>query len=127
VAGSGRSARPEIVRYVREVVLDLAQGGGGPATEVDIDPSTLTPSYGGSYAPVGWQEFSGDLGALWWYDWPSGTVERQEDTNAPIRRIRVTETPPEAGGPCLTSITAGSQSLWLTAAAGTPNGGVCVR
>jgi hypothetical protein len=127
VAGSGRSSRPEIVRYVRAVVLDLAKGGGGPATEVDIDPSTLALSYGGSYAPVGWQEFSGDLGALWWYDWPSGTLERQEDTNGPIRRIRVTETPPEAGGPCLTSITAGSQSLWLTAAAGTPNGGVCVR
>jgi outer membrane protein assembly factor BamB len=127
VAGGGRSSRPEIVRYVQAVVLNLAQDGGGPATEVDIDPSTLTLSDGGSYAPVGWQEFSGELGALWWYDWPSGTLERQEDTNAPIRRIRITGTPPAAGGPCLTSITAGSQSLWLTAAAGTPNGGVCVR
>ena len=82
----------------------------------------------GSSGPADWGEYRGDLGALWWYDWPSGTVDRQEVANGPIRTIRVTESPPyAAGGPCLTSMTVGSGSLWVTAAAGTPNGGVCVR
>ena len=72
-------------------------------------------------------KYDGDLGALWWYDWPSGAVDRQEATDGPIRTIRVTESQPESGGPCLTSMTAGSSNLWVTAAAGTPNGAVCVR
>ena len=60
----------------------------------------------GSYGPPDWGEYRGDLGALWLYDWPTGTVDRQEFANGPIRTIRVTESPPyPAGGPCLTSIT----------------------
>ena len=57
----------------------------------------------------------------------SGTLARQERADGRIRTIHVIDSPPESGGPCLTSITTGSKSLWLTAAAGTPNGGVCVR
>ncbi len=102
-------------------------GGGG--TVFGVDPSTLTSHFvfqGGG--PPDWGEDRGDLGALWWYDWPSGTVDRQEVANGPIRTIQVTESPPQAaGGPCLTSITIGSESLWVTAAAGTPNGGPCIR
>jgi hypothetical protein len=100
-------------------------GGGG--TDVSVDPSMLTSSFLGSGGAADWGEYRGDLGALWWYDWPSGAVDRQEFANGPIRTIRVAESQPEAGGPCLTSITIGSGSLWVTAAAGPPNGGVCVR
>jgi hypothetical protein len=89
----------------------------------------LTSSLLGSFGAADWGEYRGDLGALWWYDWPSGTVDRQEVGSGPIRTIRVTESPPySAGGPCLTSITVGSRSLWVTAAAApNPNGGICVR
>jgi hypothetical protein len=108
-----------------DIWLRLTQGRG---TDVSVDPSTLTSSVVGSYGPPDWGEYRGDLGALWVYDWPSGTVDRQAFANGPIRAIRVTESPPyPAGGPCLTSITIGSGSLWVTAAAGTPNGGPCVR
>jgi hypothetical protein len=125
VAGSStRATRPEINRYLRSVRFHLTAEGG---SDWNIDPSTLSLSFGGSFGPPDWQEDNGDFVALWWYDWPSGAVDRQEAANGPIRTIHVTESQPEAGGPCLTSITAGSRSIWVTAAAGTVNGGVCVR
>jgi serine/threonine-protein kinase len=126
VAGtSTRATRPEIDRYRHDVEFHLTAHGG---SDWSIDPSTLTLTYGGSYAPADWGEYNGDFGALWWYDWPSGAVNRQEAPNVPPRTIHVTASQPEAGGPCLTSIAAGSGSIWVTAAAGTsPNGGVCVR
>jgi hypothetical protein len=124
-AGSStRATRPEINRYLHAVEFHLTEYGG---TDWSIDPSTLTPSFGGSYGPADWDEYNGEFGALWWYDWPSGDLDRQETTNGAIRTIHLTESQPASGGPCLTSITAGSRSLWVTAAAGTMNGGVCVR
>jgi len=122
--GSGRATRPEIVRYVHGVWLRLTQGGG---MDVNVDPSTVTSQFGGSFGAADWGEYSGDLRALWWYDWPTGTLDRQQAANGPIRTIRVTDASPQSGGPCLTSITTGSGSLWVTAAAGTTNGGFCVR
>jgi hypothetical protein len=122
--GRSRATRPEIVPYLPSVVVRLTAAGG---TDVDLDPSTLTTQpYGGSFGPPDWGEYNGDLGALWWYDWPSGTVSRQQIQNGPVRDIHITEA--QTGGPCLTSITAGSGSLWVTAAAGpSPNGGPCIR
>jgi hypothetical protein len=87
----------------------------------------MTSSFFFSGSRPDWGEYRGDLGALWWYDWRTGTLDRQEVANGRIISIHVTDSPPEAAGPCLTSITIGSKSLWLTAAAGTLNGGVCVR
>ena len=126
VAGSAtRATRPEIVRYRHDVEFHETAHGG---SDWSIDPSLLTPTFEGSFGPADWGEYNGDFGALWWYDWPSGDVDRQEAANGPIRTIHVTQSQPESGGPCLTSMTAGSGSLWVTAAAGsTPNGGVCVR
>jgi hypothetical protein len=66
--------------------------------------------------PPGWEENIGDLGSLWWYDWPTGTVYRQEVANGPKVRIRVAQKLPRVGGPCLTSMTTGSGSLWVTVA-----------
>jgi hypothetical protein len=122
--GSGRATRPEIIGYVHGIWLRLTQGGG---MDVNVDPSTVTSQFGGSFGAADWGEYSGDLAALWWYDWPTGTVDRQQAANGPIRTIRVTDSAPQSGGPCLTSITSGSGSLWVTAAAGTTNGGFCVR
>lgn len=124
VVGSSHATRPQIMPRGHEIWLRLTEGGG---TDASIDPSTLTSSLIGSFGPPDWGEYRGDLGALWWYDWPTGTVDRQEVANGPIRTIHVTESQPQAGGSCLTSMTIGSGSLWVTAAAGTSNGGVCVR
>jgi sugar lactone lactonase YvrE len=126
VVGSSRPTRPMILPYVHSVTVRLTDHGG---TDTFIDPSTLTSlPYGGSYGPPDWGQYSGDLGALWWYDWPTGAVFRQETENGPSRTIHVTAAPPQAGGPCLTSMSAGSGSLWVAAAAGpSPNGGPCVQ
>jgi hypothetical protein len=124
VLGSSRATRPEIEPRGGDISVKLTQGG---ETDASIDPATMTSSLGGSYGPADWGEYSANLGGLWWYDWPTGTLDRQEVANGHIRQIHVTDSPPESGGPCLTSITVGSKSLWLTAAAGTPSGGVCVR
>jgi hypothetical protein len=105
------------------VAFRLTEGGG---TGVSIDPYKLTASQQGFYGQADWGEYAGDA-ALWWYDWPTGTLDWEDGENMPIHTIAVTQTQPESGGPCLTSISVGSRSLWLTAAAGTPLGGVCVR
>jgi hypothetical protein len=125
VVGSGRATVPEIAPRGHNIFVRLTQGGG---TDEAIDPSPMKSSLfysGGSPPDSG--EYRGDLGALWFYDWPSGTLNRQDGASKPILPIRVTDSPPASGGPCLTSITVGSRSLWLTAAAGTLGGGVCVR
>jgi len=123
VLGRSRAARPETVPYAGWISIRLTDGGG---TDVDVDPFFLTPSINGKYGPPSWGGYSGGLGALWWYEWPSGTVSRQQVENGPVRDIHVTSG--RTGGPCLTSMTVGSGSLWVTAAAGNPpNGGPCVR
>ena len=51
---------------------------GGSATSVD--PSTLSTNWvqeGGVFQPD-WGEDRGDLGALWWYSWQTGSLFRQE-------------------------------------------------
>jgi hypothetical protein len=123
VVGSSRATRPEITPYLHAITVRTIEGGG---TDVNVDPLALTSSFNGNFGPPDWGEYNGDLGALWWYDWPSGTLNRQQASNGPVRTIHVTEA--ETGGPCLTSITVGSGSLWVTAATGDmPNGGPCVR
>ncbi len=124
VVGSLRATRPQIMHRGHDILVRVTDHGG---TDVSTDPSTMTSSVVGSFGPPEWGEYRGDLGALWWYDWPSGAVYRQEVANGPIRTIHVTESQPSGGGPCLTSATIGSGSLWVTAAAGRPNGGVCTR
>ena len=95
VVGSVRATRPQIMPRGHDILVRLTDGGG---TDVSIDPSTLTSSLFGSYGPPEWGEYRGDLGALWWYDWPSGAVYRQEVANGPIRTIHVTESQPRAAG-----------------------------
>ena len=122
VVGTSRAGRPEIMSrggeiWVREVGRPGSNGAG-----TRVDPSTLSIIGQDPCCSPEWGEDRGDLGALWWYTWMSGTLFRQEYENGPIRTIRVTRTPPDANGPCLTSIAIGSGSLWLTAAP-SPDGG----
>jgi hypothetical protein len=125
VVGGGRATRPTIMApRGHDIWFRVTENGG---TDASIDPSTRTSSLEGSYGGADWGEYRGALGALWWYDWPSGTLNWEEGVNLPAHPIQVTRTQPESGGPCLTSMTVGSGSLWLTAAAGNPVGGVCVR
>ena len=119
VLGGSRASRPEIMLRGGDIWIRLA---GSPATGVSVDPRFLDvePSYP---TPTESGEDRGDLGALWWYSWESGSLFRQEFAGGHIRTIHVTKTPVGADGPCLTSIAIGSGSLWLTAAP-SPDGGV---
>ena len=88
VVGHSRATRPQILPRGGDILVRLTEGGG---TDVSIDPSTLTSSSIGQFGPPDWGEYRGELGALWWYDWPSGTVNRQQGANEPTRTIHVTE------------------------------------
>jgi hypothetical protein len=79
----------------------------------------------GPYGPPSSEEYTG-VEALWWYDWDNGLVERQQTENGHVTDIQAVSD--AAAGPCLTSITTGSGSVWVTAAPGDgPNGGPCHR
>jgi hypothetical protein len=123
VVGSGRATRPEIVPYRHDIEFRLTENGG---TDVSIDSVNPSSTALGNYGRADWGEYAGDR-AYWNYDWPTGTLDWEDGENMPIHTIQVTQRQPVSGGPCLTSITDGSRSLWLTAAAGAPFGGVCVR
>ena len=122
VVASSRTTRPEMTRYLHQITVRATERGG---TDYSVDPSTLAVSISGSYGPPGAGEYTG-IGALWWYNWPSGTVSRQQQANGAITDIHVTDAGTDQ--PCLTSIAAGAKSIWVTAAAAlSPNGGPCIR
>ena len=115
VAPHSRATRPQIMHRGNDIFVSATDGGG---TTHWIHPSPLgfeTAELGPENP--GWEENLGELGALWWYDWPTGIVSRQEVAGGPIDRIRVTRIRPAAGGPCLTSMTKAAGSLWVTVAA----------
>jgi YVTN family beta-propeller protein len=122
VLGSSRASRPEIMPRGRDIWIRLA---GSPGANTRVDPSTLSIRGQDPCCSSEWGEDRGQLGALWWYTWQTGSVFRQEFGGGPIRTIRVTRTQPDANGPCLTSITVGSKSLWLTAAPSRDGGYTC--
>jgi Protein kinase domain len=123
VVAHSRATRPEIMPRGGAIWIRVIGGGG---TTYRIDPSTMRVDHSEIDGPPGWEENQGQLGSLWWYDWPTGAVNRQEVANGPIRAIRVTRTPPADGGPCLTSVAIASGSLWVTVAPSS-NGHTCVR
>jgi hypothetical protein len=111
VAQSG-ATRPEIMSRGGDIWVRVRGGG----ITYWIQPSPLEILNREVDGPPGWEENIGDLGSLWWYDWPTGSVYRQEVANGPILRIRVAEQLPRAGGACLTSMTTGAASVWVTLA-----------
>ena len=123
VAAGSRATRPQIMSpRGHDIWINVTRGG----MTYSINPSTLqnTGPWPGPYPP-GDDENEGQLGSLWWYDWPTGTVNRQEEFNGSIRHIQVTRFSPVAGGPCLTSMTVAAGSLWVTAAPSVHS--VCTR
>ena len=119
VLGSSRASRPEIMPRGGDIWIRLAGRTG-----VSVDPFFLHIGGPGNGEPESGED-RGDLGALWWYSWESGSVFRQEFAGGHIRTIHVTRTPTDADGPCLTSIAIGSGSLWLTAAPSPDGGSTC--
>lgn len=113
--GHPKATRPEIVPELDDVFVRLTGGGG---TNYRIDPVGVAVT--GTVAnenPENYQN-NGQFGSLWWFDRTAGQVMRQRVPGGPISNyIPVTRHPILEGGPCLTSITAGAQSLWVTAAA----------
>ena len=111
VALGARATRP--LAIAGTVWVGLAYHGGVTAW---IEPGSLfettdpccTPDAGGG----AW-----GFGSLWWYDWPSGSVTRQDGAAAPIRTIRLMRASPIGDGPCLTSLALGAGAAWVTARA----------
>jgi hypothetical protein len=122
--GAPRASRPEIMPRGGDIWVKLTSDGG---TTLRIDPTAMNIGSSERDGPPGLGEDRAELGALWWYDWPSGAVYRQEVANGPIRAIHVTEQLPTAGGSCLTSMTVGSGSLWVTVAGLPVNQYACER
>jgi hypothetical protein len=123
VAPGARATRPDITPYADWVIVDTTWRGG---TLYNLNPSTpLIASVNGPYGPPSSEEYTG-VDALWWYDWDNGVVSRQQAENGHVTDIQVASD--ATAGPCLTSITTGSASVWVTAAPGDgPNGGPCHR
>jgi len=114
VVAHSRATRPEIMAPRGDDIWVRVTGDGG--TTYRIDPSPLYASYTEVDGPPSLGEDQGQLGSLWWYNWPTGKVNRQEKNNGPIVKIPVTRSRPAAGGPCLTSMAVASGSLWVTVA-----------
>ena len=109
-----RATRPEIMAPRGNDIFVSVTGGGGET--YSIDPSSLNVTPSGSYGAPGNEENIGNLGSLWWYDWPSGDVYRQEVAGGSVKKIPVTRPLPRAGGPCITSMVEGGGSIWAAVA-----------
>jgi serine/threonine-protein kinase len=114
--GQPSATRPEIVPSIGKIFVRTTSGGG---IDYTVNPSPLTLDYQSPpHGPPGNFEDEGQYGSLWWYVAQSGDVEREPVTGGPISNtINVTQAAAVLGsGPCLTSITTGARSLWVTAA-----------
>jgi serine/threonine protein kinase len=131
LAHHSRATRPEIL-HGGDILVRVG-GDHGAVYNVGLPPGK--DFLGGTSVPPGREEYLGQQGSLWWYDAPMGIVSRQEKDNGPIDRITVTRFGgawldhhpswrhqdlagilPKGGGPCLTSMVEGVESIWVTVA-----------
>jgi hypothetical protein len=96
------------------VLVAVSDGGG--TTKV-VDPYYVIVSHTLDCCPPEWGLSKRWRETDWSYDWPSGSVFRWTGVST-LDPIRITDKTPIAGGPCLTSISAGAGAVWVTAADG---------
>jgi hypothetical protein len=108
-----RATRPEILPRGGDIWVRVVGSGG---TIYRINPTSLTPFYTEVDGPPGREEYIGQQGSLWWYVAAPGVVSRQETATGPIDQIHVTRRSYRVGGPCLTSMVEGTESIWVTVA-----------
>jgi DNA-binding beta-propeller fold protein YncE len=129
LAHHSRAERPEIL-HGGDIWVGVV---GDHGAVCNIRPS-LSKDCAQSSVPPGREEYLGQQGSLWWYDAPMGIVSRQEWVNLHLDRVPVTRFGdtwlhrhptwlhhdhagnPEGGGPCLTSMVEGVESIWVTVA-----------
>jgi hypothetical protein len=90
---------------------------GGPASKgILVNPTSLTIDGNLTCCPPREGATAAGFGSTWTVNWPSGTVVRWSGlTKQPVGDVHVTGDP-DFGAPCLTSIAAGAESVWVTVA-----------
>jgi hypothetical protein len=90
---------------------------GGPASKgILVNPTSLTIDGNLTCCPPREGATAAGFGSTWTVNWPSGTVVRWSGlTKQPVGEVHVTGDP-DFGAPCLTSIAAGAESVWVTVA-----------
>jgi Protein kinase domain len=121
VLGTSRPGRPEIMERLYdwrsgrgESVVSVRLAGGAGRT-AQVDPSTVTITRVDACCQPDLGQDIEAFGSYWWDDWPTGTVSRQTG-DGPVRTIHVAQSPPTAGGQCLTSMAIGAGGVWVTIA-----------
>ena len=94
------------------VWVGLKDNGG---TTAIVDPRTMTVLGKTDCCPPDWGDSGVAQGSLWRYDWPTGSVLHLDSRRRSLRSIRVVDSTPVTGGPCLTSLASGAEGIWVTA------------
>jgi hypothetical protein len=114
VVGNPPAGRPQLTSYGGNLVnVPYTTKWGSVAS---VSPSSLTFYDNGCSCQPDWGENASGFGSWWWDDWPTGSVYRQWAPNGATRRIAVLANLPLGRGPCLTSMTIGADSFWVTVA-----------
>jgi Protein kinase domain len=88
--------------------------GDGDSKGMLVNPATLATDMHLSCCPPKQGSDTAAFGSTWTVNWPSGTVVRWDGlTKQPVADIHVTESP-QFGAPCMTSIAAGAEAVWVT-------------
>jgi hypothetical protein len=121
-----RATRPEIMPSMGDVEIRVTRGGTadkrGTVYLIGPYPPLEIAHHEPDGPPDGFQN-NGQFGSNWWYDRGSGDVWRQRPPGSEAKTQIPVNIPLLEGGPCLTSITAGAGSIWVTTAPQLPTGG----
>jgi DNA-binding beta-propeller fold protein YncE len=82
-----------------------------------VDPRTLVVAAPLSCCPLGeGYETATGYGSIWYFDHSTGTLVRWDGQTKQIASSIPVAAPPVWGGPCLTSVAAGADGVWVTVA-----------